>query len=66
MLLDISFVMASFKAWENPDKDKMGGPTKFSNWVIKEKLIAGAYPGDRQEPSHSEIIKSIVDAGTYK
>lgn len=43
------------------DKIHMRGPTKFSNWVIKEKLLAGGhpYPGES-----SDLLQSIIDSGT--
>jgi len=51
-----------------PTKSQKGhtdiaGPTNESNWVIPGKVLAGAYPGDRKEPSHSEKIELIVSTG---
>lgn len=44
------------------DED-MKGLIHTSNWVIKRKLIAGAYPGSPQPDKHTETIKSVVAAG---
>ena len=42
----------------------MRGPTPDSNWVIPGKLIAGAYPGDREgKDHHRDTIASVIDAG---
>jgi len=51
-----------------PTKSQKGhtdiaGPTNESNWVIPGKVLAGAYPGDRKEPLHSEKIEQIVSTG---
>ncbi|KAL6079114.1 ADP-ribose glycohydrolase ARH3, variant 3 [Balamuthia mandrillaris] len=36
------------------------GPTPRSNWVIPGRLLAGAYPGDRKEPQHTEVVHTLV------
>ncbi|KAJ5075721.1 dual specificity protein phosphatase dsp8-related [Anaeramoeba ignava] len=35
------------------------GPTKWSNWVIPDKLLASAYPGYLTEEKHNEILSSL-------
>lgn len=47
------------------NKSVFKGPTEFSNWVIPKRLIAGAYPGHKEEPLHTQIIQGIIDAGKY-
>ncbi|KAL6046962.1 ADP-ribose glycohydrolase ARH3 [Balamuthia mandrillaris] len=37
------------------------GPTPRSNWVIPGRLLAGAYPGDRKEPQHTEVVHTLVN-----
>eukprot|EP00931_Biecheleriopsis_adriatica_P068971 TRINITY_DN42864_c0_g1_i1.p1 TRINITY_DN42864_c0_g1~~TRINITY_DN42864_c0_g1_i1.p1 ORF type:complete len:314 (+),score=71.35 TRINITY_DN42864_c0_g1_i1:88-1029(+) len=39
------------------------GPHEKSNWLIPDALLAGAYPGSKDEPEHSAMIKQIIDAG---
>ncbi|KAJ3113863.1 hypothetical protein HK098_007534 [Nowakowskiella sp. JEL0407] len=39
------------------------GPTTHSNWVIPQRLIAGAYPGHKDDNPHKELIDSVLAAG---
>lgn len=41
----------------------MRGPTQFSNWVIKGKVIQGAYPRGKSEPELRKTVSSVLRAG---
>lgn len=69
-------VSETFMVWSDPvmttsgslptlsSKDEdMKGPISTSNWAIKGKLIAGAYPGSPHPDKHATTIKSVVTAG---
>eukprot|EP01102_Stenamoeba_stenopodia_P018593 TRINITY_DN6842_c0_g1_i1.p1 TRINITY_DN6842_c0_g1~~TRINITY_DN6842_c0_g1_i1.p1 ORF type:complete len:333 (-),score=46.96 TRINITY_DN6842_c0_g1_i1:179-1177(-) len=38
---------------------EMRGPTDTSNWVIKHRVMAGAYPGSRDH-THPKYVKSLI------
>jgi len=35
-------------------------PIKTSNWIIPEYLLASAYPGDKYEQTHQNLLKKLV------
>ena len=39
------------------------GPHAASNWVLPGRLIAGGYPGSRDEEEHDSIVTSIMQCG---
>eukprot|EP00667_Euglena_gracilis_P017218 EG_transcript_18110 len=39
------------------------GPHSTCNWVIPGRLLAGAFPGDLQEPQHTERVRACLDSG---
>jgi len=41
-------------------REKIQGPTNWSHWVIPGRLIAGAYPGERTEKEHEELLETLV------
>jgi len=41
----------------------MTGPTDTSNWVIKPRLIVGAYPGDKETKKATEKLTNILNLG---
>ena len=55
--------MATLELPESLAKHEIAGPTDWSNWVIKGKLVAGAYPGHQNEKDHQQVITQIVQQG---
>jgi len=45
------------------DLVRFQGPHSTCNWVIPGSLLAGSYPGERNEPGHSEKIRATLGAG---
>jgi len=45
-----------------PSSVDFRGPTPTSNWVIKGRVMAGAYPGSREENEHNATMKQILDS----
>ena len=45
--------------------EEIAGPTHYCNWVIKGRLIAGAYPGLRTEKEQHDVIQKILQAGIH-
>ncbi|EFA77283.1 hypothetical protein PPL_12494 [Heterostelium album PN500] len=41
----------------------MKGPNDFSNWVVKEYIMTGEYPGNTSDEQHFKILQSLVDSG---
>ena len=39
------------------------GPTSESNWVLKDKLIVGSYPGDENDKENEKYLTQILNCG---
>mmetsp|Transcript_4622 Transcript_4622/g.6452 ORF Transcript_4622/g.6452 Transcript_4622/m.6452 type:complete len:202 (+) Transcript_4622:72-677(+) len=55
--------MASISLELPENASEIVGPTDWSNWVIKGRVIAGAYPGHQNETEHREVIQQIIHKG---
>ena len=45
------------------DEQSCAGPHAASSWVLPGKLIAGGYPGSRDEEEHEAIVEAILQSG---
>lgn len=43
--------------------DEYCGPTEESNWVIPGRLMAGAFPGAKDDAEHERLLHNILRAG---
>ena len=41
----------------------MRGPTDYSNWLVKDQIIVGAYPGSINDEYHERSLTAILNAG---
>lgn len=45
------------------DPDAYVGPTEESNWVIKGRLLVGAYPSSVHDEANARILTGILKLG---
>ncbi|CAF0719716.1 unnamed protein product [Adineta steineri] len=41
------------------------GPTSTSHWIIRDVLLASAYPGAKDYDEHRQITRSIYESGVH-
>jgi hypothetical protein len=61
-----SFQFQPLESIQNLHFDNYCGPTPESNWVVRGKLLVGAYPASEDDAETLELITSILKWGITK
>lgn len=63
MALDLGNPPPGMPPLERPPCRHMRGPTSWSNWVIRDRLIAGAYPASLDDRETDGILTKLLETG---
>mmetsp|Transcript_29971 Transcript_29971/g.84557 ORF Transcript_29971/g.84557 Transcript_29971/m.84557 type:complete len:331 (-) Transcript_29971:175-1167(-) len=63
MALDLGNPPPGLPALDKPPCRHMKGPTSWSNWVIKNHVIAGAYPASLDDRETDVILTKLLELG---
>jgi protein-tyrosine phosphatase len=59
----IKYSFGTIDIRSNFDEGEYRGPTSESNWVVKEKLIVGSYPGHENDKENEKLLTKILNCG---
>ena len=54
---------ATLQGAVGPGIEGMAGPTPWSNWVIKEQVLAGGYPASMDDEENDRILMTLMRLG---
>lgn len=60
---NIKYSFGTIRITDKFDRLEYEGPTDESNWVVKGKLMVGAYPGDINDKKNEELLTKILNCG---
>jgi len=60
---NIKYSFGTINLNDHIDEKEYAGPTNESNWVVKGKLIVGAYPGYVNDVENEETLTKILNCG---
>ena len=59
----IKYSFGAIDVRSNFNEKEYRGPTSESNWVLKDKLIVGSYPGDEDDKENEKYLTQILNCG---